>query len=71
MPALAILLLVLGIGLMVLSPPQPILAVPATVLLAAAMALFLRREHRWVCEQCQASRPEECTWPGRQKGVSS
>ncbi|MDJ0878731.1 MAG: hypothetical protein QNI86_08970 [Halieaceae bacterium] len=70
MLALAVLLLVMGIGLMALSPPQPVLAVPATVLLAAALALLLRREYQWVCEHCPASAPEECAWLERQKGVS-
>ncbi len=52
---LATLLLAAGIYLMMLSPPRPILAVPATLMMALACTLFMRRELLWVCHQCGAT----------------
>ncbi len=51
----AALLLGAGVYLMMLSPPRPILAVPATLMLALACTLFMRRQLLWVCHQCGAT----------------
>lgn len=59
---LALLLMLLGIWLLAISPNQPWLAVPGTVLLALAWWLGLRRVDAWVCDRCQYATRRRGQW---------
>lgn len=68
---LALVLMMLGIWLLVISPNQPLLAVPGTLLLALAWWLGVRREDVWVCERCQYATRRRDQWIDRQERTAS
>ena len=68
---LASMLMLLGIWLLVMSPAQPMLAVPGVLLLTLAWWLGVRREDVWVCERCQYATRRRDQWIERQERAAA
>ncbi len=51
------LLMACGVLLLLQSPPQPILAMPAVLMLALSWWVGLRREGIWYCTSCSHTSP--------------